>query len=74
MIWAEYLQNMLHKVHATDPGFLYDLPTLSIIPKLEDPTSFDEVEKAVLNREGYKAAGSDNIPADVKSMVGVPYI
>ena len=30
--WAEYLQNLLNKVHTTDPGFLDDLPTLLIIP------------------------------------------
>ena len=31
--WAEYLQNLLNKVHTTDPGFLDDLPTLPTIPK-----------------------------------------
>ena len=41
--WAEYLQNLLKYVHTTDPGFLDDLPTLPIIPKLDDPPSFDEV-------------------------------
>ena len=46
--WAEYLQILLSKVHTTDPGFLDDLPTLPIIPKLDDPPSFDEVEKAIL--------------------------
>ena len=30
--WAEYLQNLLNKVHTTDPGFLDDLTTLPIIP------------------------------------------
>ena len=34
--WAEYLQNLLNKVHTTDPDFLDDLPTLPIIPKLDD--------------------------------------
>ena len=42
--WAEYLQNLLNKVHTTDPDFLDDLPTLPIIPLLDDPTSIDEVE------------------------------
>ena len=46
--WAEYLQNLLNKVHTTDPGFLDDLPTLPIIPKLDDPPSFNEVERAIL--------------------------
>ena len=46
---AEYPQNLLNKVHTTDPGFLDDLPTLPIIPKLYDPPSFDEVEKAILS-------------------------
>ena len=63
--WAEYLQNLLNKVHTTDPGFLDDLPTLPFIPKLNDPPSFDEVEKAILSLKDNKAAGPDNIPAEV---------
>ena len=62
---AEYLQNLLNKVHTTDPGFLDDLPTLPIIPKLDDPPSFDEVEKANLSLKDDKAAGPDNIPPEV---------
>ena len=30
---AQYLQNLLNKVYTTDPGFLYDLPTLPDHPK-----------------------------------------
>ena len=63
--WAEYPQNLLNKVHTTDPGFLDDLPTLPIIPKLDDPPSFDEVEKAIISLKDNKAAGSDNIPPEV---------
>ena len=63
--WAEYLQNLLNKVHTTDPGFLGDLPTLQIIPKLDGPPSFVEVEKAILSLKDNKAAGPDNIPAEV---------
>ena len=62
---AEYLQNLLNKVHITDPGFLDDLPTLPIIPKLDDPPSFDEVERAILRLKDNKAAGPDNIPPEV---------
>ena len=63
--WAEYLQNLLNKFHTTDPGFLDDLPTLPIIPRLDDPPSFNEMEKAILSLKDSKAAGSDNIPAEV---------
>ena len=63
--WAEYLQNQLNKVHTTNPDFLDDLPTLPIIPKLDDPPSFDEVEKAILGLKDNKAAGPDNISAEV---------
>ena len=63
--WAEYLQSLLNKVHTTDPVFLDDLPTLPIIPKLDDPPSFDEVEKAILSLKDNKAAGPDNIHAEV---------
>ena len=63
--WGEYLQNLLNKVHTSDPCFLDDLPTLPIIPKLEDPPSFDEVEMAILRLKDNKAAGPDNIPHEV---------
>ena len=63
--WAEYLQNLLNKVHTTDPGILDDLPTLPIIPRLDDPPSFDEVEETILRLKDNKAAGPDNIPPDV---------
>ena len=57
--------NLHNKVHTTDPGFLDDLPTLPIIQKLDDPLSFDEVEKAILSLKDNKTAGPDNIPAEV---------
>ena len=41
--WAEYQRNLLIKVHITDTGLLDDQPTLQIIPKLDEPSSFDEV-------------------------------
>ena len=63
--WAEYLQNLLSKVHTTDPGFLGDLPTLPIIPMLDDPPSFDKVEKAILSLKDSIADGPEDIPAEV---------
>ena len=63
--WDEYLQNLLNKVHTTDPGFLDDLPTLPIIPKLDDPPSFDEVERAILRLKDNNAASPDNIPPEI---------
>ena len=63
--WAEYLQNQLNKVHKTDPVFLDYLQTLLIIPKLDGPPSFDEVEKVILSLKDNKTAGPDNIPAEV---------
>ena len=60
---AEYLQNILSKLNITDPGFLDDLPTLPIIPKLDDLPSFDEVEKAILSLKDNKTADPDNIHA-----------
>ena len=63
--WGEHLQNLLNKVHTIDPGFLDDLPTLPIIPKLDDPPSFYEVEKAILCLKDNKTACPDNIPAEV---------
>ena len=52
-------------VHTTDPGFRDDLPTLPIIQKLDDPPSFDEVEKAILSLNDNKTAGPANIYAEV---------
>ena len=61
--WAEYLQNLLSKVHISDPGLLDDLPTLPIIPYLCNQLSYDEVEKVILFLNDNKAAGTDNITA-----------
>ena len=58
---TEYQQNLLNKVHINDMGFLDDLPTLPIIPKLDNPSSFDEVEKAILRLKYNKTTGPDNI-------------
>ena len=63
--WAEYLQNLLNKVHSTDLGFLDDRTTQPTIPKHDDPPSFDEVVKAILSLNDNKTAGPDNIRADV---------
>ena len=54
---------LLYKVHITDHGFLDDLPTQPIIRKVDDPPSFDEVEKTILSLNDIKTAGPDNIPA-----------
>ena len=56
---------MLNKVHTTDIDFQYDLPTLPIIQKLDDPPSFSEVERAILSLKDNKSAGPVNIPAEV---------
>ena len=63
--WAKYLQNLIYKVHSTDPGFQDDLPTLPIIQNLDDPPSIDEVEMAILSLKDNKTAGLDNISAEV---------
>ena len=63
--WAACLQILLNMIHKTDPGFQDDPPTLPIIQELDDPPSFDEVEKAILSLKDNKAAGPDNIPAEV---------
>ena len=61
--WAEYQGNLLNKVHISYTGLLGDLPTFPIIPKLCDPPTLDEEEKAILCLNDNKAACPDNIPA-----------
>ena len=63
--WDDYQLNLLYRVHPTDPGFLVDLPTLPIIPKLDDPPPFDEVEKTILCLKDNKTTGAGKIPAEV---------
>ena len=65
--WAEDLQNLLSKVHTTDPVFLVDLQSLPIIPILDEPPSFDKVVKAIHILKDNKTVGPDNIPAEVAS-------
>ena len=64
-LWAEYLRNLLNKVHTTDPGFLDDLPTLPNTPKLDDSPSFQEVENTTFSLKDNMTAGPDDIPAEV---------
>ena len=62
------------KGHTTDPGFLDDLPTLPIIPRLDDPPFFDKVVMAILSLKDNKTAGPDNISAeDVDVVVSSPH-
>ena len=63
--WTEYLRSLLNKVRTTDPGFLDDLPTLPIIPKLDDTPSFDEVIMIILSLKDIKLACPDNVPFEV---------
>ena len=56
---------MLNMVHTIDHSFQDELPTLPIIPKIEDPPSFDEMKKVILSFKNNKIAGSDNIPVAV---------
>ena len=62
---AEYLQNLLRKVHAIDPDFLDDLQILPIITKHSGPQSYDEVKKVNLILKDSIGGGTDNIPAQV---------
>ena len=57
--WTVYRQDLLNKVHTTYPFYLDDLPTLPIIPRLDDPP-----EKPILSLKYNKAVGYDNIPAE----------
>ena len=59
---SKYLQNLLSKVHTSDQGFLGDLPTLPINPKLHNPPSSNVVEKAILSLKDNKTAGPDISP------------
>ena len=65
LILARWAEDLLYKVHTTDPGFLDDLPTLLIIAKLDDPPFFDDVVKAILSLKDNKTASPDNIPVEV---------
>ena len=55
----------LHNNNNNNPGFQDDLPTLTIIPRNDDPSSHNEVEKVILSLKDNKTAGPDNIPAEV---------
>ena len=58
-------------VHATDPGFLDDLPTLLTIPKFDDPIFFDDVLKADLSlKDNKQSVLKISLPRS-SSMVGV---
>ena len=68
--WAEFLQNLLNKVHTIDPGILDEILTLPIIPRLDDPPFCDEVKRAILSHNDNKTAGPDNISAEIIKIGG----
>ena len=74
--FTDCLQNLLSKVHITNMDFQYDLLTLQIIAKIDDPSSFEEVEKAIFCLKENKQPVLTTSPPDnilTKSVVLLAY-
>ena len=63
--WAEHLKELLNCVNPTDPTLVDLIPQLPIIPQLDHPPAFYEVEAAIKGLKNNKSAGPDGIPAEV---------
>ena len=63
--WAEHLKELLNCVNPTDPTLVDLIPQLPIIPQLDHPPAFYEVEVAIKGLKNNKSAGPDGIPAEV---------
>jgi len=66
--WAEHLKELLNCVNPTDPTLVDHIPQLPIIPQLDHPPAFYEVEAAIKGLKNNKSAGPDGIPAEVSNM------
>ena len=58
-------KELLNCVNPTDPTLVDLIPQLPIIPQLDHPPAFYEVEAAIKGLKNNKSAGPDGIPADV---------
>ena len=63
--WAEHLNELHNCVNPTDPTLVDLIFQLPIIPQLDHPFAFYEVEVAIKGLKNNKSAGPDGIPAEV---------
>jgi len=63
--WVEHLKKLLNCVNPTDPTLVDLIPQLPIIPQLDHPPTFYEVEAAIKGLKNNKSAGPDGIPTEV---------
>ena len=63
-----HLKELLNCVNPTDPTLVDLIRQLPIIPQLDHPPDFYEVEVAIKGLKNNKAAGPDGIPAEVSNM------
>jgi len=63
--WAEHLKELLNCVNPTDPTLVDLILQLPIIPQLDHPPAFYEVEVAVEGPKNNKSTEPDGIPAEV---------
>ncbi|XP_033111864.1 craniofacial development protein 2-like [Anneissia japonica] len=69
--WAEHFQELLNRVNPSDPTALDELPTLPLVPELDECPTLNEVKDAVQALKNKKTAGEDAIPGEVYKYGGI---
>ena len=68
--WREHFSTLLNRPSTVDPAALDSISQKPVVDDLNLPPSFDEVMKAIKQTSSGKAAGGDNIPAELFKAAG----
>ncbi|TWW53305.1 RNA-directed DNA polymerase from mobile element jockey [Takifugu flavidus] len=68
--WREHFSTLLNRPSTVDPAALNSIPQKPVVDDLDLPPSLDEVMKAIKQTSSGKAAGGDNIPAELHKAAG----
>ncbi|XP_076029802.1 uncharacterized protein LOC143018328 [Oratosquilla oratoria] len=69
--WTSHFRQLLNHSNPTDPSFLSEVPQLSVSHELDSVPTIEEVIKSIAALKNHKAAGPDNIPAELLKYGGI---
>ncbi|XP_076043634.1 uncharacterized protein LOC143026750 [Oratosquilla oratoria] len=69
--WASHFRQLLNHSNPTNPSFLSEVPQLPVSHELDSVPTIEEVIKSIAALKNHKAAGPDNIPAELLKYGGI---